>query len=121
MKIKTEIQEIVTEADLLQQSPYNDDYKKRMNFLMNRFKMLDEKSSPGLNVGRQLKFNVADGYAYYIVTKVNKSVVEVVHVPLDDSYCFAGVCIENGKLVMLRGVAEQNVKMAEFFTKTFVN
>lgn len=37
-------------------------------------------------IGRLVRLGVADGYAYYIILKVNKRTVRLIHVPYGDAY-----------------------------------
>ncbi len=74
----------------------------------------DQNAGP---VGKLLKFQVADGHALYLVTKVDSRYAHVRHIPFGDAWNFNGVV--NGKLD--RRVAEQNIAqqaaMARLFSK----
>lgn len=43
-------------------------------------------SGAGCQPGRLLKFGVADGYARYVITRVNKKTCKVVHIPYMGGY-----------------------------------
>jgi hypothetical protein len=73
-----------------------------------------------LAVGRSLKFQVADGYAVYLVTKVRKQEVVVAHVDVGDGYTFAGVYVNSkAELVIPRQVAQRSVEFDTFLKKMF--
>jgi len=72
---------------------------------------LQKIAGPGLKPGKHLKWNVADGYAHYIVLKVNKRFTEVAFIDYMDGYRFAGVFQEGNKLMVPTPVAQ---KMAEW-------
>ncbi len=57
-------------------------------------------------VGKVIKFHVADGYAFYLVTKVDSRYAYVMQIPFADCYQYSGVV--GGKLDRL--VAEQNIR-----------
>jgi len=60
-------------------------------------------------VGKSISFNVADGYATYIIVKENKATVTVEHLDYMDGYHSPAVYM--GKVP--RGLAEQYVKRDE--------
>lgn len=66
--------------------------------------------------GRVLSFSVADGYANYIITRVDANEVVVSHVALGDAYCFIGVYLNRrGETVISRQVVERVLKMERIF------
>lgn len=79
-----------------------------------KIKALQKQVGAGVVVGKLLKFSVADGYALYLITKVLKSTVQVVHLPLGDAWHFQGVYENNsGVLCLNRKVAEKTIKWHE--------
>jgi len=70
--------------------------------------------------GRLLKFQVADGYALYIITKVGKRQTEVVHLDYMDGYTFQGVYQSAaGKLVLPTQVAIQSLGWSDALKRMF--
>ena len=47
---------------------------------------INAAAGPGLAIGRFVKFGVRDGYARYIISKINKRTVHLVHIPYGDGY-----------------------------------
>jgi hypothetical protein len=68
---------------------------------------LSKRAGRGLQVGKLIRFGVADGYALYFVTKVGPKTVEVRHVALYDAYAFQGIILRNGKGKVSRTIAER--------------
>ena len=103
---------------------YGPEHRKQEDKIFAAIEALDKSAGTGLQVGRRIRFQVVDGYANYIVTKILKSVVQVVHLNLLDGYTFQGVYKANGKLVLSRKVAENQLgwedKLNESFSKQFV-
>lgn len=73
--------------------------------LEKKVKALAKLAGKGLCVGKLIRFQVADGYALYFVTKVLKSAVHVCHVPLFDRYTFPGAYRIGNNLCIPRAVA----------------
>jgi hypothetical protein len=90
-----------------------DKYKIASGLFWDRVNELD-RNAIGL-VGKHIQFNVADGYAHYIIVKENKATVTVEHLDYCDGYHFTGVW--DGKLP--RGLAERQVKMATGLKEIF--
>lgn len=63
-------------------------------------------SGAGCQPGRLLKFGVADNYARYIITRVNKKTCKVIHIPYMDGYRSPAV---NGDMEVWRDEAEDNI------------
>jgi len=76
---------------------------------------LQKIAGKGLKPGKHLKWNVCDGYAHYIVLKVNKRFTEVAFIDYMDGYSFPGVFQEGNKLMVPTQVAQ---RMAEFEDRT---
>jgi hypothetical protein len=122
MNVKQEIVEIVKEAEALSNLPYDETYRQRDTALGERILALDKASQPGLNPGRQLRFQVADGYAYYIIIKVLKRVVHVVHIPWGDNWHFNGAYLDERNNICIPyqvadRVAYYEERMSELFAK----
>lgn len=83
-------------------------YHAKSDALYKLMAEVDEAAGDDL-VGKHIRFQVADGYAEYIITKENKTTVSVVHIPVGDGYEFPGVV--NG--VLMKSVANRQVKMAK--------
>ena len=83
--------------------------------LWDAIEKLHKDAGPGLVPGRHLRFQVADGYAHYIVTKVGKRLISVEHLDYLDGYCSEAVY--DGK--MMRGVAEKQLGWDEALRKIF--
>ena len=49
-------------------------------------KALNEEAGTGLQVGKHVRFSIADGYAHYIVRKVGVRKCQLVHIPYMDGY-----------------------------------
>jgi hypothetical protein len=110
------IKQIVADAETHGKLSYGDGIKWReeLTLLENRLATLDMANRPGLNPGRHIKFQVADGYANCIVTKVLKNIVHVVHVPILDGYHFNGIYQdERGHLCLPRPVAQRSIDWDE--------
>lgn len=69
---------------------------------------LDAAAGEGL-VNRHVRFSVADGYAHYIITKVNKTWCWVQHIDYSDGYRYVGEI--HGKID--RRVVESAVNWAD--------
>jgi len=79
--------------------------------LWEKVEELQKFAGTGLKPGKHLKWNVADGYAHYIVLKVNKRFTEVAFIDYMDGYRFMGVFQDGNKLLVPTQVAR---KMAEW-------
>jgi hypothetical protein len=81
---------------------------------------IDKLAGEGLAVGRKLSFSVADGAAYYIVTKVRKNDVAVAHIPYADAWQWEGVYQNaKGELVIPRPIAERQCKASRELAAIF--
>lgn len=119
--MKKRIDEILALAEQLQANfAWNDTYRANLQKLHDMIASLDNDAGPGVQSGRELRFQVADGYANYIITKVGKRTVKVVHVPIMDAYTFCGVYSDGkGNLELPFAVAEQSVRSVELYKKIF--
>ncbi len=98
----------------------NNPIKKREDALFEQLDKLDKEIGKGLKVGKYIKFQVADGYAHYLITRLNRETVEVIHLPLGDGYKFGGIGVDKkGNQVIFRTVAEANVRMNDFWKEKF--
>lgn len=82
--------------------------------------------TPGLRVGRTLKFSVADGYASYSVEEIRRpkhanesGEVVVQNIPDGSGYEFDGVYERNGLLLLPLPVAERNVKWEDEMNRLY--
>ena len=97
-------------------------YEEQETRLYKQLKEISVSVGTGLKVGKHVKFQVADGYANYIVTKILGSTVLVKHLPLGDSYTFLGVYeTDDGNLALPTMVAKRQVERSEFMEEMFVN
>jgi hypothetical protein len=81
---------------------------------------IDKAAGDGLVVGRKLSFSVADGAAFYFVTKVRKNDVVVEHVPYGDAWQWEGVYQNaKGELVIPRPIAERQCKASRELAAIF--
>ncbi len=72
------------------------------------------KQSPnGKNVGVEIQFPVADGYARYMVASMRP--LELVHIALDDAYHFSDVELYTAKQIQLK--VDQAIARNAFFAK----
>ncbi len=67
---------------------------------------LNNEVGEGCQPGRMLKFGVADGYAIYIINRVNSKTGQVTHIPYADGYRSAAVNRDNE---VWRDEAEDNI------------
>lgn len=102
------IKEEISKLDLLiknyqSQKWGTPEHKVAMNEMEALIKELDVNAN-GL-VGKHISFQVADGYARYIIVKELKSTVKVYHLDIDDGY--SSLAVYDGKLP--KGLAKQRV------------
>lgn len=117
-EVKKEVKRIQAVVAQINGMQFDDpNYKNADNKLWEMIEALDAKAGPGLVPGRHIKFGVADGYAHYIITKVNKTTIDVEHLPYMDAYHFMGVY--EGKI--MAGIAARQLGwqdgMKELFSK----
>lgn len=76
---------------------------------------IDEAAGKGLAVGRTLSYNVADGTATYVVTKIRKNDCIVEWVPLYDGYFSDAVWLTADKrhYIVQRTAAERQCQFAD--------
>jgi hypothetical protein len=63
-----------------------DEFKAADANLWTYVKAMEKEAGTGLNVGRVVKFGVSDGYARYIITKINKKTVKLEWLDYADRY-----------------------------------
>lgn len=81
---------------------------------------IDKAAGEGLAVGRKLSFSVADGAAYYLVTKVRKNDVAVQHIPYGDAWHWEGAYQNaKGETVIPRPIAERQCTAARALASIF--
>lgn len=78
---------------------------------------LEAKLGPGLQEGRLISFQVADGYAVYVITKVQKRVVKVHHVPLYDGYTSQAVYNNTLQFGQAQQLVDRQDALRELFKK----
>jgi len=86
-ELKARIAKILELCAAFQSLKYGTPEKKAADkALWDAVNALDRDAGPGCQAGRLLKFGVADGYARYIISKVNSKTVKVVHLDYADGY-----------------------------------
>jgi hypothetical protein len=68
-----------------------DKYRAEERAIREQIKALSASAGKGLAPGKHLRWQVADGYAEYIVSSVGKTACKLAHIPLGDGYRFMGV------------------------------
>lgn len=72
----------------------------------------------GLYVGRELKWQVADGFARYTVVKIGKQLTQVELIREDDCYTFDGVFVNSkGNTVVPTPVAKASANKSDFWNE----
>ncbi len=121
MTIRKRIEAIVEWASALDTLRYDNPLRAdRERMLWQMIENLDKEAIESLSPGRHLKWNVADGYAHYIVVKVNKMFTELVYIPYMDNYQFSGVFVdERDRLMVPTQVALMNAERSIAFRELF--
>ena len=83
--------------------------------LMDRLEAISDQAPEGVSVGRMIRYQVADGYAFYVITRVFGSSVSVAHVPFGDAW--TSPVVRGGK--MTYGHAADAVQKAAAMRKLF--
>lgn len=107
MTIRKRINDLVELCNHYRARGFNGDWRSRDESFWKQVEQLQTDIGDGLVPGRHLRWNVADGYAHYLVVKVNKRDVELVHLDYMDGYWFQGCWQEGDKVYCPRPVAEQ--------------
>lgn len=100
------IKELQAECKAFQDMPYHPDLDakmKRMKEFETHLSEFQEQLGPGLRVGKELQFSVADGYALYFVTKVGPRSCTVEHIDFLDGY--ASDAVWNNKIPTAKATA----------------
>jgi hypothetical protein len=108
---QAEIRRLVARADELSQQDGHD--FDAWDALHEAIEALDAHSGPGLAVGRQLHFNVADGVVFYIVDRIEESDPHRVHcawIANSDGYEADAVDSDG---YCLRSIAERQLRRRE--------
>ena len=119
-KLATEIDGIVREAYRIDKLPYEPYEARRVeeDKLFVRIEVLDESVGDGLQEGRHVGFQVADGYAHYVVVKVLKNTVKLIYIPYSDNYHFAGGRVgKDGLVEIFREVVESHLQWHDILHK----
>ena len=98
--------------------PYDwESSRKVENEMETEMDAIDKAAGPGLAVGRELRFGVADGTASYIITKIRKNDVVVEWVPLCDHYFSnaVGLTADKRQYIVNRHTAERQVGFSDAF------
>jgi len=98
-ELKTKIQELLALNDVELVYTFGSDDPNSIDKIMKRQEKLQEEidelaKANDTILGRQIKFPMADSYAYYVITKVNKRTVEITWVKYCDAWqdSRAGYC-----------------------------
>ena len=67
------------------------DWREKDKLFWDAVLKLDADAGPEFGPGKHIKFQVADGYAHYIVIKVGTFISKLHHLDYMDGYGFAGV------------------------------
>ena len=74
-----------------------EEHQKKENAYIEKLRQFCFKRKRGKNVGEIIKFQVADGYALYMVASMRP--LELIHIPLGDAYDFQYVHLMTPKEV----------------------
>ena len=90
-ELKAKIQELLALNDVELVYNFGSDDPNSIDKIMKRQEKLQEEidelaKANDTILGRQIKFPMADSYAYYIITKVNKRTVEITWVKYCDAW-----------------------------------
>ncbi len=97
---------------------YQDTYKQECALLDELGKISDSLKSQGLVPGRMVKYQVADGYAHYVVVSVSPQVSYLRHVPFLDGYQSPAVGRDGAILTStLRDHLQYEDKLGDLFSK----
>ena len=119
--LKAKIKELLAYNDIEPEYSFGSDNQNSIDKIMKRQEAIQgEIDNLALELdtlmGRQIKFPMADSYAYYIITKVNKKTVEITWV----KYCDAWQDQRAGYSSNLdREYAEKQVKGQDALAKMF--
>jgi hypothetical protein len=70
--------------------------RRQETALMHHLEAISDRAPEGVSVGRIIRYQVADGYAFYVITRVSGSSVSVAHVPFGDAW--TSPVVRGGKL-----------------------
>jgi len=117
--MKDKIQDLLQMCERNNNLPFN---RERYNAFWKSVGDLDKSVGDGLVPGRLVKWQVADGYACYIVVKVGKTLTQLQHLPEGDGYTFAGTFINSrGNVVVPTVVAQQAIQWHDGLRKLFAS
>ena len=121
-QIKTKIKELLSYNDVEPVYTFGSNDPNSLDKIMKRQEELQEEldelaKANDTILGRQIKFPMADSYAYYIITKVNKKTVEITWVKYCDAWQDkrAGYCANLGIDYATAEVKGQD-RLAELFS-----
>ena len=121
-QIKAKIKELLSYNDVEPVYTFGSNNPNSLDKIMKRQEELQEEldelaKANDTILGRQIKFPMADSYAYYIITKVNKKTVEITWVKYCDAWQDqrAGYCANLGIDYATAEVKGQD-RLAELFS-----
>jgi hypothetical protein len=126
MNVLQEIDTILEEFNTVRKNrAYGTDFLKCLeheDVIFNKLCDLSDKQPEAVVPGRVIRFQVADGYAHYVITKVGKRDVVVKHVDIGDGYQYSGCYLDKNKnCVIPRPVVEKvlawEIGMSKLFGK----
>lgn len=117
--IKQRIQNLVQICENLGYRYESPEWKANHKRLWEGVDQLDAEAGDALAPGRHIKWQVADGYAHYIVIKVGKRLTELAYLPYMDDYQFPGAWVQGNKLMVPTPVAAQCAVNLNFWKTLF--
>ncbi|HOS16670.1 MAG TPA: hypothetical protein PKX15_06660 [Bacteroidales bacterium] len=96
-------------------------WNKLQKEIIQEMEAIDKEAGDKLAVGRYLSFGVADGGAYYIITKIRKNDVIVEWIPIYDGYWSQAVGLSSDKkyYIVNRHTAEQQCQRSTALKSIF--
>ena len=95
------------------------EYFEAERVLEDEVNKMDKDAGKGLQIGRVLRFQVADGYAQYLIVEIKPRTVKALHLPLGDAYANLYAVTKTGSCK--RSIAEQNVNGADAWDRIFAS
>ena len=124
MTIIERIKKLATRSQSLEKASnekdFHYDFKKmevEWDEMSAEMEAINKAAGKGLQVGRCLRFGVADGTACYIITKIRKNDVVVEWIPFWDNYFSDAIGLTSNKTawVVNRTTAERHCGMRDLF------
>jgi len=117
--ITDSVDEINRLAGIARDHLHGNNWRKYDEQLWECVENLQKIAGAGLKPGKHLKWCVADGYAHYIVLRVNKQITELVFIDYMDGYSFQGVFEDSGKLFVPTAVARKAAQWQDATNRLF--